>query len=350
MVEFEDREAGGLATPVVLVVFNRPEHVAALIKALRPLRPKRVMIIADGPRPDRAGEDVRCLEARRAAVEGIDWDADVVTLFSEVNLGCRRRVSSGLDWVFSQVEEAIILEDDLVPHPDFFRYCEALLDRYRHDPLVGAISGDSFQGEGFDCGASYHFSVYPHCWGWATWRRAWRHYDHAMAGWPDWRDSGEMEEWLGSRDEAAYWTSVFEKVFAGAVDSWAFVWTYSLWKARLLTALPVKNLVSNDGFGPDATHTRDPESSFRALRTFPLPFPLSHPGVVERNIGADDHTRRTVFRIGASRVPPARDGLARSAPVNAGAARRWGRIRSSSIVRRLCAALRSCRETVKKED
>jgi hypothetical protein len=284
-------------TPVALILFNRPDHVVRLIEALRPVRPRRLFVIADGPRPDRPGEADRCEAARRAVLEGVDWEAEILTEFSERNLGCRRRVSSGLDWVFSQVEEAIILEDDLVPHPDFFRYCGELLDRYRTEPRVGAISGDCFQPDGFDCGASYYFSVYPHCWGWATWRRAWAWYDHELAAWPAWRDSPLPEAWLGSPEEAAYWRAIFDRVHVGALDSWAFVWIFSLWRQGALTALPSRNLVSNLGFHAEATHTVNPDSPFQGLPVFPVPDPMVHPAAVSRHLEADAFSRTHVFGV-----------------------------------------------------
>src|SRR4051812_5076822 len=145
-----------LETPVAFLVFNRPDVTARVFRAIAAARPRKLLVVADGPRPDRAGEAERCEQVRRIAT-AVDWDCDLRTDFAPVNLGCKRRVSSGLDWVFTEVEEAIILEDDCLPHPTFFWYCRELLDRWRDDPRVATISGTNFQFGQRRGRASYYF-------------------------------------------------------------------------------------------------------------------------------------------------------------------------------------------------
>lgn len=151
-------------TPVAALIFNRPSACQLLIDAIREAKPSKPLIIADGPRPDRHGEREAC-EASRAIMTNVDWDCELETNFSEVNLGCKQRVSSGLDWVFDIAEEAIILEDDCIPHPSFFRYCRELLTRYRDDTRIMAISGNNFQPQPQVTPFSYYFSRYNHSWG-----------------------------------------------------------------------------------------------------------------------------------------------------------------------------------------
>ncbi|MGC1799486.1 MAG: hypothetical protein WA701_03795, partial [Solirubrobacterales bacterium] len=185
-------------TPVAMLIFNRPETTARVFERVREARPPKLLVVADGPRADRPGEAGRCREAR-AVVEAVDWPCELMTDYSEVNLGCGKRISSGLDWVFDSVEEAIVLEDDCLPHPSFFRFCEELLKRYRAEERVVHVSGDNFQSAGRAGGAvgrllrlagrswspSYYFSRYAHVWGWASWRRAWSDYDFEMTAWRD---------------------------------------------------------------------------------------------------------------------------------------------------------------------
>lgn len=283
-----------LDTPVALLTFNRPEATARVFAEVARARPTRLLVVADGPRPDRPGEAEKCAAAR-AVIERVDWPCEVLTCYSDTNLGCRRRVSSGLDWVFSTVEEAIILEDDCLPHPTFFRFCEELLHRYRDDVRIAQVSGDNFQFGRHCTSDSYYFSRYTHIWGWATWRRAWRHYDVDMKAWPALRDTNYLREWLGDARTARDWAGLFDAAHGGKIDTWDYQWTFACWSRKALTILPAKNLVSNIGFGTDATHTKG-SSPFADLSAEPMPFPLRHPAGVVRNREADQFTERTNYR------------------------------------------------------
>lgn len=280
-------------TPIALLVFNRPDVTARVFAAVAAARPRRLLVVADGPRPDRPGEAERCA-ATRAIVERVDWACDVETNFSEANLGCRRRISSGLDWVFSRVESAIVLEDDCLPDHTFFRYCEELLDRYADDERVAGISGDDFQPPRPHRDASYYFSRFAHIWGWATWRRSWQHYDVAMSDWPEMRDTVLERIWVGDRRAIRYWRAIFDAVHAGAIDTWDYQWLYSCWRRGAVTALPHGNLVSNVGFGPEATHTTE-AGPLAGLPTRPLSFPLRHPVAPDVDGVADAYTQHRIL-------------------------------------------------------
>lgn len=273
-------------TPVAMVVFNRPDTTARVFEAVRAARPRRLLVVADGPRPGRDGEAERCARTR-AIFDRVDWPCEVERELSEANLGCRRRLSSGLDWVFSRCEEAIILEDDCLPEPSFFPYCEALLARWRDEPRVMAITGDNFQRGRVRGDASYYFSSLVHVWGWASWRRAWRRYDESLASWPERRATGWLRGLLGSERAAAHWTRVFDRVRAGEIGTWDYQWTYAVWEANGLVATPNVNLVTNIGAGADATHTTDAANPNLALPTRPIALPLRHPPALEADVAAD---------------------------------------------------------------
>ncbi|GFO64353.1 glycosyltransferase family 2 protein [Geomonas paludis] len=282
-----------LDTPVVMMVFNRPDCTSLVFEAVRAARPRQLLVIADGPR-DRAGEAELCAQVRQV-FDAVDWECEVRTEFSEENLGCRRRVSSGLDWVFSQVEEAIILEDDCLPHPSFFPFCRELLARYRNEPRIGQIAGVNFQFGRHRIAESYYYSRFNHIWGWATWRRAWLQNDKEMAHWPAFRDAGALNGILSGRKQAAYWSDVLDRVASGEIDTWDCQWTLSCWRHGLLSVIPAVNLVSNIGFGPGATHTPVP-NKYADMPVQAVRFPLVHPAVIAPDAVADAYTLKTQYR------------------------------------------------------
>jgi hypothetical protein len=282
-------------TPVAMIVFNRPDTTARVFEVVRAARPRRLLVVADAPRRDRPGEEERCA-AVRAIFDRVDWPCAVERCFSEENLGCRRRVSSGLDWIFSRCEEAIVLEDDCVPHPTFFPYCEALLAHWRDEPRVMAITGDNFQRGQLRGEGSYYFSHIPHVWGWASWRRAWAQYDVSLRSWPERRGSRWLEELLGSRRAAAHWTQIFDDTHAGKIDTWDHQWLYTMWERDGLVATPNVNLVSNIGGGPGAAHTTNAADPLLNLPVHPIELPLRHPPVLALDPHADPYMYSTVFR------------------------------------------------------
>lgn len=180
-------------------------------------------------------------------------------------MGLKRRVSSGLDWVFNTVEEAIILEDDCLPHPTFFRFCEDLLEYYRNDERVMLVAGTNFQFGHKRTEYSYYFSRYIDCWGWATWKRSWQHYDFEMKDWPETRDNNWLSDILEDPQEVASWSKVFQCAYDDYIDSWAYRWKFACWIQSGLTIIPNINLVSNIGFNADAVHTKDSRSPFANL-------------------------------------------------------------------------------------
>lgn len=275
-----------LTTPVALLVFNRPELTAQVFAAIREARPPRLLVVADGPRPGRQDDLVKCAEVRRI-VEQVDWSCEVLQNYSLENMGCRMRVSSGLDWVFGQVEEAIILEDDCLPEASFFRFCQELLEYYRDDKRIGMVSGDNFQGGVRYTGDSYYFSKYYHVWGWATWKNRWTgYYDADMKKWPAVRNSSWLSNVLGTKSESLAWKKKFEKVFSGKIDTWDYQWVFTNWLQGRLCILPSLNLISNIGFTADATHTKV-SNSLDNIERYVMPFPLKHPQIVTINTIAD---------------------------------------------------------------
>ena len=280
------------STPVLLIAFNRPERTAQVLQSLAEIRPQKLYVACDGPRPERPDEVRRC-EAVRALVSQLDWPCQLRTLFQPSNLGCRAGVTAALDWFFEQEEEGIVLEDDIVADPSFFRFCQELLERYRHDERVGVIAANNHQRLSPSDGSSYRFSIYSHCWGWASWRRAWRCNDPELTGWPAFRDCQWLEQ-LGGKSFAGRWSLWLDQLASGQIDTWDMVWQFSCWQQGFLTVIPAVELVENIGFGVEATHTLDERSPLGMPGS--LSFPLRHPTVMQADRLRDQDTFRRLFQ------------------------------------------------------
>jgi hypothetical protein len=290
-----------LKTAVLFLVFNRPDTTRQVFEAIRQAKPPRLYVAADGPREDKLGE-VERVEQVRTIVTGVDWPCEVKTLFRDKNLGCKKGVSSAITWFFEQEEQGIILEDDCLPHLDFFSFCENLLNRHYSDERIFAITGDNFQNGTWRGDASYYFSKYAHIWGWATWRRAWKHYQGDMNFWPKWRDSDAWKKYKPDKIERRYWQKIFDSCYSGQIDSWDYPWTASALYKNGLTVTPNVNLVSNIGFGEDGTHTLSKNNKFSNMPTMELSH-IIHPKQIIIDIEADRFAFDNVFGGKYKRFP-----------------------------------------------
>jgi hypothetical protein len=279
-----------MKTPVLFMIFNRPDTTAQVFQAIRQAQPPKLFVVADGPRLDKAGEAQKCAETRKI-IEGVDWDCEVITNYSDVNLGCRKRVSGGIDWVFEQVEEAIVLEDDCLPDPSFFLYCEELLEKYKHDTRIMSIAGGNYTLGQQRTTDSYHFSRYTQSWGWATWRRAWQLYDVDMKLWNQVWDGDWLEDILQDDSAIKVWRRNFQLVHDAdeRMDTWDHQWTFACCIQSGLTIVPNVNLISNIGFGTEATHTRNKADKFANLPTEAMSFPMQHSKLVVCDAKTDKH-------------------------------------------------------------
>jgi hypothetical protein len=243
-------------TAVAFLIFNRPDYTAKVFERIRAAQPRRLFVVADGPRPGVADDAANCAAAR-AMSEHVDWDCEVFRNYAPTNMGCGRRVASGLDWVFDHVGEAIVLEDDCLPDPSFFRFCAELLARYSNDPSVAYISGTNILGTWRAGRQSYFRSWFGTIWGWATWKRAWSLYDYRMEAWLDDRAREEVRRLLAQPRDWQARIAAHEAVLNGSLDTWDYQWDFGRWRARGMVISPAVNLVTNLGLWPDsrATHT-----------------------------------------------------------------------------------------------
>ncbi len=245
-----------LKTPILFLIFNRPEETFKVFEAIRKQEPKYLYIAADGARKAKQGEAELC-EQTRSIAEKIDWDCEVKTLFREENLGCKKAVSEGVTWFFDNVEEGIILEDDCLPSGSFFKFCEENLEKYRHDNRVMHISGENPLDTEFG-DSSYYFSKIPHIWGWASWRRAWNLYDVEFQNFDYFIKNNFIQNVFEIKEAQKFWNRVFTRVKNGEINTWDYQWTYNLFVNNGLSIVPNKNMVSNIGFGAaEATHTSE---------------------------------------------------------------------------------------------
>jgi hypothetical protein len=281
-----------LKTPLAFLVFNRADTSARVFREIRKARPSRLLVVADGPRAWVAEDKERCAAVRRLIK--VDWPCRVQRLYAAKNMGCRTRISSGLDWVFKEVPEAIILEDDCLPHPQFFKFSSSLLARFRQKEEVMMIGGANFDPP-HAAETSFRFSRYGMIWGWASWRRAWKHYDVDLKAWPEFLKRDGLKDIFGFQMSARrFWEDCFEMAYLRKMDTWDYQWTFAIWKAGGLCVVPEGNLISNIGVGELATRIA-PDSPFVQQPYQTLKEPWTQPTELKANAGADAKMERLQF-------------------------------------------------------
>jgi hypothetical protein len=271
--------------PVLIIAFNRPDLAAELINILRQNRVMKIYFAVDGPRPDRTGEIERCLAVRNL-IKQFDWGCEVQTRFAEQNQGCKYGPANAINWFFDNVDSGIILEDDCHPVSDFFPFATELLVKFADDHRIGMISGHNFYQFQTDKTSSYYFSKLPIISGWATWRRAWAFQDVSLS-----RYRVKMDQIKASLGHSTrfrnYWWKYIDQWEAG-LDSWAIPWAIALFANDMLCIKPAVNLISNQGYRDDSTHTSFEYDSQRYESTKSLAWPLVHPEIGSGQILVDE--------------------------------------------------------------
>lgn len=273
-----------LNTPVAFIIFNRPDTTKEVFEQIRQAKPKKLYLISDAPRAGRE-DDVKKVEETRCFVESnIDWDCQLLTNYATENMGCKNRVSSGISWVLSQEERTIILEDDVVPTQEFFKFCQEMLDIYEKNSRVMMVSGTNLlQNNKIE--DSYTFSCYSSIWGWATWKRAWDKYDIDIKEWPTVHKEGKFK-CVQNGLAYLFLKRNMDSVYTHKKDTWDIQWDFCRYYHKGLGIVPAVNMVKNIGFDrEDATHTvGKSEEDFSCGQ---LSYPLVHPKEVKRDVGYD---------------------------------------------------------------
>lgn len=246
--------------PLLLLLFNRPKTTEKLFEKLKIIKPIKIYINIDGPRKNNLKDKELCSNVEKI-FNKINWDCKIFKKINNTNKGCRLSVSNGIDWFFENESEGIILEDDCIPSKEFFEFCKRMFYKFENNNKIKVISGSNFHSNKKFGDGDYYFSKYAHCWGWATWKRAWKENDDAMIFWEDLKKSEKWKKLHEDDYEKKYWTRIFDRVSKNEIDSWAYVWLCSVWNNDGITITPNTNLVNNIGFGPDATTTLKSKSN-----------------------------------------------------------------------------------------
>lgn len=281
-------------TPLLFITFNRPEKTAQVFKEISKIKPSKLYVSCDGPRQGIVFDEER-VSKTRDIVTNINWPCEIKTLFNDYNLGCRKGCEKAINWFFDNEEKGIILEDDCLPHKDFFYFCENLLEYYLDNENVSFITGNNFQNNKLRGDASYYFSRYLHVWGWATWKKSWKkYYNQDMSFWPEWSESDHFKNIMCDKIEHKYWKNIFNTMYANKIDTWDIPLIANLFCKGGLIVTPNVNLVTNIGFGQNATHTLYEDDINSNLPIYEIET-LTHPKKVERDIEADIWTFNNHF-------------------------------------------------------
>lgn len=278
-----------LNTAVLFIVFNRPNVTLQVFEAIRQARPPRLYVAADGSRADRPEEDDMVSKVRAIAID-VDWPCEVKTLFNDKNLGCKHACSNAVTWFFEQEEQGIILEDDCLPSQSFFWFCENLLTRYKKNYDIWHISGATVH-KNTNLHESYHFSAYPGMWGWATWANRWCPFDVTLESFSEDPIKKIDSKYIISKQ---YWSNIFYKTKLGKIDTWDYQWIFKIWANQGICITPNLNMISNIGFGEDATHTKNAQSRLACMPKEDIK-EIFHPSILAINFKLDKHLMERHF-------------------------------------------------------
>jgi hypothetical protein len=288
-----------------MFVFNRPELTRRSLAAIGAARPEQLFVVADGPRAGNPNDERLCAEVREL-FDDVGWPCEVHRRFAETNRGLDPNIEAGIDWVFSVVDEAIFIEDDCIGDPTFFVYCEELLERYRDEPRVWMISGDTHEvPEALFGDYSYDFATWASIWGWATWADRWhahrKLFDRQHVP-PD--EPGRLvppqrtvpapphPDALVSEGGKRHFTKV-----STDVDPTSYFWDHHWWVTIInqkgLAAVPRHNLVENDGYGEGATNVR---AIKKPKPSAALELPIRHPAAIELNRAVEEELELVMVR------------------------------------------------------
>jgi hypothetical protein len=293
--------------PVVLIIFNRPDLTLQVLDQIRKAQPCELFVISDGPRSSHESDEKNVMACRNI-IETIDWPCEIYRKYANVNLGCRDNITSGLDWVFSKVNAAVILEDDCIPDLDFFEFCQEMLNKYENNSLIGTISGTNIcLDSSNDANDSIFFSKFPSSWGWATWAHVWHKYEKDLSKWSHKERSLIIDKSISSLRAKRYWKFHLSSVASKRIDSWAYQFSFLHLRLGLLSIIPSVNLISNIGFREDYTHTLNPNDGIANLQRKSIKKPFVFPKKIITNINYDIYLEQTrqsmsIFRFCAETI------------------------------------------------
>ena len=281
-----------LKAPILLITFNRPEHTRRVLTEILKQGPQALYVCQDGARDGNENDRIKCQEVKTvineltSAYAATHPNFTLSTLHLPHNYGCGPGPQAGITWFFENEEQGIIMEDDCLPHPDFFGYCEELLDRYKDNPHVQFISTTLYHNR-WKCEGSYGFSHYMVTGAWAAWRSTWQGFDLDLLDVNAWQFRKQVMKLTKNRAEANWWYFKVKEIQADKKKKsyWDYQMQIHLFRNNALTIHPKVNLISNIGFDAEGTHThfddgRGDKSAFPIL-------PLTHPGSLQVDLVLD---------------------------------------------------------------
>ena len=286
-------------TPILLISWKRPQKTLKVLNEIRKISPTKIYLACDGPIKNDPVNKEKVLQTRKILNNEIDWHCEINRLYSDTNNGCKIGVSKAITWFFKNEEQGIILEDDCIPHKDFFNFCSILLEKYKNDSRIWCISAHNNQGGEKQGNGSYYFSRYSHCWGWATWRRCWKFYDPYIKSWPEIKKGGILNNIFCKKEIIRFWERIFDNIYYNSKpNTWDYQWSYLCFLNSGLTIIPNINLVNNIGFDAEATHTKN-DSYFTKNKELELEesgiFPLIHPQQITISKLADEKIEFLIY-------------------------------------------------------
>ena len=282
-------------TPILLISWCRPEKTLKIIERMKVIKPNKLYLASDGPISNDKKNKKKVRLNRELLNDKINWLCEKRILYSDINQGCKYGVSNAINWFFENETEGIILEDDCLPHLDFFYFCRDLLKIYRDDKRIWSITGQNMQNNKTYGDGSYYFSKYSHCWGWASWRRCWEKYDRDIKSWPANKEINNLKNIFENKKEIKFWSRILDNLYyESRPDTWDYQWSYTCFINSGLTIVPNKNLIENIGFDQEATHTKENfiDLSIEDFSVFSSGLiPIKHPENIIQNKKADKYTK-----------------------------------------------------------
>ena len=280
------------ATPILFIIFNRPDTTIKVFESIKKVKPPRLYVAADGPRSHKIGENELC-EATRRVIDGIDWPCEVFTKFSPINLGMKDAESQAMNWFFENEEKGIVLEDDTLPDISFYTFCQEMLNYYENDTRVMHISGCNFQFGKVWGDGSYYYSRHPTCWGWASWKRAWKYYDVNLNKLEKFIQLGHQHDIMVGDKEKSSYLKILRKIKEKGI-TWDYQWSFAVFSQNGLAVTPNVNLVKNLGFGENSTTAFYTGSKLASLEVGEIK-EIKHPSFMLENIRADRYFNHVTF-------------------------------------------------------
>jgi hypothetical protein len=286
--------------PVLLIIYKRDYTTQVVFDAIKKAKVPKLFIVANAPNPDKPDDKEKCDNTRKI-VNHIDWDCEVTTFFRDDHLTVGYSVSDSINWFFERNAEGIILEDDCVPHPDFFTFASEMLDRYRDNKKIISINGSNL-GYNLSDSHSFTFSSFMNMWGWATWRDRALHIDYQLNEWKSipnktWWIYNHAKQQLFDTDINWYrlWRDKFNKVAADPGFTWDWQWVYHQLKRNQLSIVPAVNLISNIGFDADATHTIEAANPAAFIPIGSMPARLVYPSEIQPDFNYEERFVKWVW-------------------------------------------------------